>query len=285
MIHRVSIFVLSLSWGIFFYFLINTEMADKLDSMGAIGLLPFLLPIGTAVLSILYRLKLFKGEVDSDERNTIIFLWVFGGFLVIPGLILPFRKPPKDKKQSLKEKKEVIARKSKRKNENQIVTNVKIQALIKEKELRPLGNKERLTHTDDPYNVRLFLFADKQDSDTYYKEFITYAEKKPPPFCIEIMQAKIHTIWKEPFGLVFPYERTDTRPEYVAWFREATLACNEVLRNFQPTDHSYQMLNRYIKEFYDWTILVPADFDIDSHPFKEIFSDPENGGYPFGAVV
>jgi ankyrin repeat protein len=157
-----------------------------------------------------------------------------------------------------------------------------VQELISEKGLRPLGNKKRLTQTDDEYNVRLFLFADKNDSETYYKEFINYSEKNPPPFCIEIMHAKIHTIYEEPFGLVFPYEVTDTRPEYAAWFREATLACNEVLCNFQATDHNYEKLNQYIKEFFDWTILVPANFDPNSKKFKDIFSDPENGGYYFG---
>jgi len=157
----------------------------------------------------------------------------------------------------------------------------RIQELISEKGLRPLGNKKRLTQTDDQYNVRLFLFAGKNDSETYYKEFINYAEKNPPPFCIEIMHVRIHTIYKEPFGLVFPYERTDTRPEYAAWFREANLTCNEVLRNFQAADHSYGMLNQYIREFFDWTILVPADFDPNSEKFKDTFSDPENGGYDF----
>ena len=157
-----------------------------------------------------------------------------------------------------------------------------VQELISKKGLRPLGNKKRLTQTDDEYNVRLFLFADKNDSETYYKEFINYSEKNPPPFCIEIMHAKIHTIFEEPFGLVFPYEVTDTRPEYAAWFREANLTCNEVLRNFQATDHNYEKLNSYIKEFFGWTILVPADFDPNSEEFKDIFSDPENGDYYFG---
>ncbi len=80
----------------------------------------------------------------------------------------------------------------------------KIQKLISEKGLRPLGNKRRLTQTDDEYNVRLFLFAAKRDSEKYYNEFIDYAEENPPPFCIEIMHVRIHTIFDEPFGLVFP---------------------------------------------------------------------------------
>jgi hypothetical protein len=41
------------------------------------------------------------------------------------------------------------------------------------------------------------------------------------------------------------------------------------------------MLNKYVKELYDWTILVPADVNIHSDIFMDIFSDPENGGYYF----
>ncbi|MDY6857468.1 MAG: hypothetical protein SWO11_22745 [Thermodesulfobacteriota bacterium] len=142
-----------------------------------------------------------------------------------------------------------------------------------------MGNKKRLTQTDNYYNVRLFLFADKNDSETYYEEFIGYTKTNPPPFCIEIMHVRIHTIYDEPFGLVFPYERTDTRPEYAEWFREANLTCNEVLRNFQPADHSYEMLNQYVKELFDWTILTPVSFDFDSPEANDIFSDPPGNGF------
>jgi hypothetical protein len=154
-----------------------------------------------------------------------------------------------------------------------------IKEIIASKGLRPLGNKKRLTQTDNEYDVRLFLFADKHDSEIYYKAFIDYAEKNPPPFCIEIMHVRIHTIYDEPFGLVFPYERTDTRPEYVEWFREASLTCNEVLRNFQAADHSYEMLNQYVKELFDWTILTPATFDFNSPEAADIFSDSSDSGF------
>jgi hypothetical protein len=151
---------------------------------------------------------------------------------------------------------------------------------IAERGLRPLGNKLRLTQTDNDYNVRLFLFSDKADATLYFKTLCGYAEKNPPPFAVEILLARIHTIWKEPFGLVLPYERTDTRPAYVAWFREANLTCNETLRNFQPTDHSYAMLPSYVKELFDWTILVSAGFDPESDYGRAILSDPPGGGYP-----
>lgn len=154
-----------------------------------------------------------------------------------------------------------------------------IQRIIADEGLRPLGNKQRLTHTDDQYNVRLFLFGDKSDAETYYQMFIDYAEIFPPPFPIEIMFVRIHTIYDEPFGLVFPYERTDTRPEYAEWFRETILTCNEGLRNYRATDHSYEKLNQYVNELFDWTILVPELFDLNSEEAQAIFNDPPGGGY------
>jgi hypothetical protein len=155
-----------------------------------------------------------------------------------------------------------------------------IKKNIKEKGLRPLGNKLRLTQTDNQYNARLFLFAQKADGELYYQTFINYAEQTPPPFAFEILFGRIHTIYQEPYGLVFPYERTEIRPGYSEWFREATLSCNETLRNFQAADHNYDMLVRYIKELFDWTILVPGNFDLNSAEAKEIFSDPPDNGYP-----
>jgi hypothetical protein len=155
----------------------------------------------------------------------------------------------------------------------------KVKEIILSKGLRPLGNRKRLTQTDNSYNVRLFLFADKQDSITYYNTFIDYAGKNPPPFCIEIMHVRIHTIYDEPFGLVFPYERTDSRPEYAGWFREANLTCNETLSNFQAADHSYEMLSQNVKELFDWTILTSASIDFDSMEANDIFSDPPDNGY------
>ncbi len=158
-------------------------------------------------------------------------------------------------------------------------TQKTIRSIIDSKGLRPLGNKKRLTQTDDQYDVRLFLFSNKHDSEKYYRTFIDYAENNPPPFCIEIMHVRIHTIHAEPFGLIFPYERTDTRPKYVEWFREATLTCNEVLRNFQPADHCYGMLNEYVKELFDWTILIPDSIDLNSPEANDIFSDPPDNGF------
>lgn len=277
-IQRVLLVVLNLAWGIFFYLLINTNISDKLDSMGDNGMFPLLIPIALIFLSIYVRFKIEKDELNSDDKQTIVFLWIFGAFLVLPGIILAFRGI---RKKASHEKVETSDKGSKKISDKHIFTNIEVQKIIKNKGLRPLGNKKRLTHTDNQYNVRLLLFADKNDSETYYKEFIKYAEKHPPAFCIEIMHVKIKTIYDEPFGLVFPYERIETRQEYAAWLKKATLSCNEVLRNFQSADHSYEMLNQYVSELFSWTILVPDDFDPDSSKYREIFTDPENGGFDF----
>jgi hypothetical protein len=155
-----------------------------------------------------------------------------------------------------------------------------IKSIIAEKKLRPLGNKERLTHTGNDYNVRLFLFDSQADATTYFKTLAAYAQDNPPPFALEILLVRIHTIYSQPFGIVMPYERTDTRPEYLAWYREAILTCNETLRNYQATDHGYANLPRYVKELFDWTILVPAGFDSNSAAGQAILSDSADNSFP-----
>jgi hypothetical protein len=155
-----------------------------------------------------------------------------------------------------------------------------IKSIISEKGLRPLGNKQRLTQTENDYNVRLFLFDSQADAATYFKTLCAYALKNPPPFALEILLVRIHTIYSQPFGLVMPYERTDSRPAYAAWHREAILTCNETLRNYQAADHSYANLPSYVKELFDWTILVPAGFDPDSAAGQTILSDPPENGFP-----
>jgi len=155
-----------------------------------------------------------------------------------------------------------------------------IKSKIAEKKLRPLGNKERLTHTTDNYSVRLFLFDSQADATTYFKTLSAYAQENPPPFALEILLVRIQTIYPQQFGLVMPYERTDTRPEYLAWYREAILTCNETLRNYQATDNGYANLPRYVKELFDWTILVPAGFDSNSVAGQAILSDSPENSFP-----
>ena len=155
-----------------------------------------------------------------------------------------------------------------------------IKSIIAEKKLRPLGNKERLTHTAEDYSVRLFLFDSQADATIYFKTLSAYAEKDPPPFAIEILLVRIHTIYSQPFGIVMPYERTDTRPEYLPWYREAILTCNETLRNYQAADHGYANLPRYVKELFDWTILLPAGFDLNTSAGQSVLSDSPDNCFP-----
>jgi hypothetical protein len=155
-----------------------------------------------------------------------------------------------------------------------------IKSIIAEKKLRPLGNKLRLTQTENDYSVRLFLFTSQADAATYFKTLAAYAQKNPPPFALEILLVRIYTIYPQPFGIVMPYERTDTRPAYAAWYREAILTCNETLRNYQAADHGYANLPRYVKELFDWTILVPAGFDPETPAGQAILSDPPDKGFP-----
>lgn len=159
------------------------------------------------------------------------------------------------------------------------ISQIKIHSLIKKRGLRPLGNRYRLSHSNDTYNVRLFLFDSDTDAEIYYKEFIAYSEKNPPPNAIEIMFVQIKTIYRQPFGLTFPNESTDCRPAYREWFMQAIGTCNEKLRNFQSTDHSYDKLCEYVTDFFDWTILLPASFDIRSPDAKRIFADPPGEGF------
>ena len=144
--------------------------------------------------------------------------------------------------------------------------------------LRPLGNRERLTHTDNQYDARMFLFSDKEACISYYDLFIINTHIVPPPFCVEVMVVKIDTIYEEPYGFIFPHGGTDTRPEYQHWIRELILKCNEADKQYQPFTHSYEQLHKYVKQVYQWEILTPEPFDYAS--MEAQLSDPPHGGYP-----
>lgn len=146
--------------------------------------------------------------------------------------------------------------------------------------LRPLGNRERLTHTDNQYDARIFLFSDKEACMFYYDLFVLNTLSFPPPFCVEVMVVKIHTIYEEPYGFIFPHGGTDTRPDYQNWIRELTLKCNEADKQYQPFTHSYEQLHQYVKKVYQWEILTPDPFDYASTEAQKILSDPPDGGYP-----
>jgi len=165
------------------------------------------------------------------------------------------------------------------------ITQEEIQKIISEKGLHPLGNKLRLTKTDDQYNTWLLLFLDKDDAERYYNYFISHSLENPPPNAFEIMIVNIHTIYDKPYGIVMPYEQTEIRSEFKEWLAGTTQECNEKLMNYQPTDFSYEMLNKYVRELYKWTIIVPAGFGVETEEAKEILSDHPQNGYIFSHVI
>ncbi len=151
------------------------------------------------------------------------------------------------------------------------------------KDLRPLGNKKRLTSTveEDPYDAYFLLFNDKESLERYYNEIILFARKIQPPFVIEVMATfapKI--IFPEKYAFTFPNPQVDNREIYQEWIREATLYCNERLVPPSHTDSKYRALHTQVEEVYKWHILLPKHFDINSAMAKELLSDPENGGFP-----
>jgi hypothetical protein len=146
-----------------------------------------------------------------------------------------------------------------------------------------LGNKKRLTQCEgeDAYNAYFLLFRDKDSAERYYNAFISYGRKNPPPYLIEVMVAYApKTIFAEKYAFTYPNPRSDTRPKYQEWAREAILTCNDTLRPHSNTDSKYYALKTNVEVVYKWDILPPPRFDMDSAEAKELLSDPENGGYP-----
>jgi ankyrin repeat protein len=146
--------------------------------------------------------------------------------------------------------------------------------------LRPLGNRARLAQTEEQYDVRLCLFSQRERAARYLQALEAHAAGSPPPAAFEVSLVRIHTIWPQPFGLVLPSEASDARPALATWLLDALRKCNDTLRLEQSTDHSYAELHKYVKEVFDWTILVPAAFDFSATPPPEWLTDPPGAGWP-----
>lgn len=147
--------------------------------------------------------------------------------------------------------------------------------------LRPLGNKKRLTHTDEDYDVRLLLFRDRQRAEQYYDLFIGYAGRNPPPYLIEAMLIFIpKSIFAKKYGVAIPNEEADTRPNYKEWVLSAIRSGNETLRLQKHTDHMYKRLDVCVDLVYKWDILVPADFSETTEGARELLRDDENNAFP-----
>ncbi|MBN2117356.1 MAG: hypothetical protein JW730_12330 [Anaerolineales bacterium] len=151
--------------------------------------------------------------------------------------------------------------------------------------LRPLGNRKRLTQTDEEksygYDVRLLLFRDKDSAERYYHAFLDHARKNPPPFVIEIMLLFIpRTIFAEKYAVVIPNEETEIRPAYQDWALTAIRSCNSMIRLHNSTDHKYMELHKYVDVVYQWEILVPRNFSTASTEGQELLRDDPDGGLP-----
>lgn len=151
--------------------------------------------------------------------------------------------------------------------------------------LRPLGNRKRLTQTNEEksfgYDVRLLLFRDKNSAERYYCSFLDHAKKNPPPFLIEIMLLHIpKTISAEKYAVVIPNEQTDIRPAYQEWALNAIRSCNDTLRIHGSTDHKYKELHNYVEVVYEWEILAPKDFPRSSEEARELLRDAPGEGLP-----
>ncbi len=156
--------------------------------------------------------------------------------------------------------------------------------IIKEKGLRPLGNKKRLVPSEKGCLDYRAQFRDSASALRYYEAFVKYAGRNPPPVLIEVMAAFTpNTIYAEKYSFILPYFNVGVREDYQKWAKEAILSCNDVLRQ-----HSYCSGNKYeyVPESISsagsvlrWAILPPKGFDPDSPEAKELLSDPPEMGY------
>jgi len=157
----------------------------------------------------------------------------------------------------------------------------KIKQHIKQKGLRPFGNKKRLLFQEgQSCYAYMALFGEKQKLERYYKTYIEYAEKNPPPLPIEVMMAYApKNIHAQKFAFVYPYTGSGVNPDYQAWAREAILACNDVVRQDTYLAGDYSSIPSNIEVVLDWDILLPAGLSLDIPEADEIFSDPPDCGF------
>lgn len=151
------------------------------------------------------------------------------------------------------------------------------------KSLRPLGNRKRLTHTDDEsaHDAYLLLFRDQDTMDRYYRCFLDFAGKIPPPVVMEVMTTHApKTIFDEKYAFIYPHPLTDRREAYGEWLREAILTCNDHVRSHNHTSSRYNAIKTNVEKVYHWEILLPAAFDTALPENAEYLTDPPDGGYP-----
>jgi serine/threonine-protein phosphatase 6 regulatory ankyrin repeat subunit B len=160
-----------------------------------------------------------------------------------------------------------------------------IDDIIKKNGLRPLGNKKRLGFVEgkDCLDNRA-QFRDRESALRYYKAFVNYAERNPPPLLIEVMVAFTpNTIYPEKYSVILPYFNINVRKDYKQWAGEAILNCNDVQRQHSySAGNSYDYVPKSISSegaVIEWTIITPENFNPESFEGRELLSDPPGMGF------
>lgn len=155
-----------------------------------------------------------------------------------------------------------------------------IVGLIAREGLRPLGNKARLGEGID-YRAQ---FRDRDSAERFYKSFVSYSNRNPPPMLIEVMVAYTpNTIYPEKYAFILPYFNSDVPADYQEWARGAMQSCTDVQRQHSySSGNSYEYVPQSIGPkgcVLDWTIIPPGKFDPESGEMRKLLSDPPEMGF------
>lgn len=164
------------------------------------------------------------------------------------------------------------------------VAEDKINDIIIQRKLRPLGNKKRLCFGEGgDCNDYRAQFRDRESAERYYDAFVKYAGINPPPVLMEVMVAYTpNTIYSEKYSFILPYFNIGVREDYQEWAREAILDCNDVQMQHSYSAGNYQQLPNSISSkgsVIKWTIIPTDGFDLDSSEAQELLSDPPEMGF------
>ena len=157
--------------------------------------------------------------------------------------------------------------------------------IIAKRNLRPLGNKKRLT-INESYGCLDYRaqFIDLASAERFYFAYVKYAESNPPPILIEVLLAYTpNTIYEEKYSFILPYFDYDADDEYKRWAKKAIYHCNDIQRQHSycsGNDYSYVPRSISSKGWViKWTILSPRGLALDSQQALELLSDPPEMGF------
>lgn len=160
-----------------------------------------------------------------------------------------------------------------------------LKDIIAQRNLRPLGNKKRLS-VNEKYDCLDFRaqFIDQASADRYYAAYVDYAERNPPPMLIEVILAYTpNTIYSEKYSFILPYFNYDEEDEYKRWSRKVIEHCNEIQRFHSycsGNDYSYVPKSISSKGWViKWTILPPRGFGLATEQGQALLSDPPGMGF------